>query len=92
MKSPAASSKLMVVLAPRGSVSGNQGPLRRFTMMCRFSLGLGVVLALAARVPAGEVGMPAPAIEPTEWLNTTPTSTWAGLKGRLILIEKWATW
>lgn len=62
-------------------------------MMHRFPLSLGVVLVLAGgRVPAGEVGMPAPAVEPTEWLNTSPSSTWAGLKGRLILVEKWATW
>jgi hypothetical protein len=61
--------------------------------MRSFPLGLGVILTLAAgRVPAAEVGMPAPAVEPTEWLNTSPTSTWAGLKGRLILVEKWATW
>jgi hypothetical protein len=56
-------------------------------------LGIGVALVLAAgRAPAGEVGMPAPAVEPAEWLNASPSSTWAGLKGRLVLVEKWATW
>jgi len=40
---------------------------------------------------AADVGDSAPALEPTEWLNTEPT-TWTHLKGRAILIDNWATW
>ncbi|HVR75204.1 MAG TPA: hypothetical protein VMT52_12760 [Planctomycetota bacterium] len=45
----------------------------------------------AAASAASTVGSPAPALEPTEWLNTKTTS-WTDLKGRLVLVEKWATW
>jgi hypothetical protein len=41
---------------------------------------------------AAEVGSPAPAVEPVEWLNTKSPITWKDLKGRLVLVEKWATW
>jgi thiol-disulfide isomerase/thioredoxin len=61
-------------------------------MMRHFAVGLGIVLALAARVPAGEVGMPAPAVEPSEWINTSGPVSWSSLKGKVILVEKWATW
>jgi hypothetical protein len=42
--------------------------------------------------PASEVGSPAPDIEPSEWLNTKTPLSWSQLAGRVILIEKWATW
>jgi thiol-disulfide isomerase/thioredoxin len=61
-------------------------------MMRPFAVGLGIVLVLAARVPAGEVGMPAPAVEPSEWINTSGPVSWSSLKGKVILVEKWATW
>ncbi len=41
---------------------------------------------------ADSVGSPAPAVEPTEWLNTRGTVSWKDMKGRLVLVEKWATW
>jgi hypothetical protein len=55
------------------------------------------VLALAAlggpALRAGvSVGSPAPAVSPSEWLNGKGAVSWSSLKGRLILIEKWATW
>lgn len=38
-------------------------------------------------------GTPAPELKPSEWLNTQGKDiTWAKLKGRVILVEKWATW
>ena len=40
---------------------------------------------------ATNVGDSAPALEPSEWLNTEAT-TWSRLKGRAILIDNWATW
>ncbi len=51
-----------------------------------------LVLGLADLRGAASVGSPAPALEPTEWLNTTTPLKWKDLKGRLILIERWATW
>jgi hypothetical protein len=43
-------------------------------------------------VEADVVGSPAPALEPTEWLNTKVATSWNDLKGKLVLVEKWATW
>ena len=34
----------------------------------------------------------APEVKPTEWLNAKGATSWDTLKGRLILVEKWATW
>ena len=50
---------------------------------------IAVALAPAAAV---EVGSTAPAVEPSEWLNTKGIVSWSALKGRLVLVEKWATW
>lgn len=56
----------------------------------------GLTLAMAVGLPhlshASSVGSTAPALEPTEWFNTSGTVSWKNLKGRLILVEKWATW
>jgi len=52
---------------------------------------LAALLAPAAARPA-EVGSSAPALEPTEWLNHTGGLSWKDLKGRVVLVEKWATW
>ncbi len=51
-----------------------------------------LALGIAEAHGSASVGSPAPALEPTEWLNTKTPTTWKDLKGRLILIEKWATW
>ena len=34
----------------------------------------------------------APEITPGKWFNNPKNLTWNDLKGRLILVEKWATW
>ena len=41
---------------------------------------------------SAKVGSSAPAVEPSQWLNSPGAVSWHGLKGRLVLIEKWATW
>ena len=51
-----------------------------------------VGFATVGTLPAAEVGQKAPDLEPTEWLNTRGKTDWSSLKGRLLLIEKWATW
>ena len=40
---------------------------------------------------AAEVGSPAPAVEPVEWLNAKSPMSWKDLKGRVVLVEKWRT-
>ncbi|MBI4606258.1 MAG: hypothetical protein HY721_30195 [Planctomycetes bacterium] len=52
--------------------------------------GLALLACSTAR-GAAEVGSPAPALEPTEWLNTKGPLAWKDLKGRLVLVEKWRT-
>ena len=57
---------------------------------------LPVLLGLASLAPAGlfaaaSVGSKAPRLEPNEWLNTESRMSWSKLKGRVILVEKWAT-
>ena len=59
--------------------------------MIRMTLPSTLLLLAVGPAFAAEVGDSAPAIEPTEWFNTEPT-TWTGLKGRAILIDNWATW
>ncbi len=39
-----------------------------------------------------DVGQEAPALHAKEWLNAAPGFSWSQLKGRLILVENWATW
>lgn len=56
-----------------------------FTLVC---LGAG----LAQAHGAATVGSPAPAVEPSEWLNSKTPLTWKELQGRVILVERWATW
>jgi hypothetical protein len=55
-----------------------------------------VALAVAAvglAPPAGAfAASAAPALEPDTWLNNTRPVSWAALKGRAIVVEKWATW
>lgn len=58
-----------------------------------FGLALAALLASQAEISAAAaVGEKAPAVEPKEWLNSKDAITWSQLKGRVILIEKWATW
>ena len=54
-----------------------------------------VAICLLASFPvlAGSaVGDVAPTIKPGGWINIEGTTTWESLAGKLILIEKWATW
>ncbi len=53
-------------------------------------LGLAV-LAPTSLLAKATVGSKAPRLEPKEWLNTQGTMSWSQLKGRVILVEKWAT-
>jgi thiol-disulfide isomerase/thioredoxin len=58
-------------------------------------LAVPVVLlpALAPAAPPEDVGSSAPAVEPEEWVNFPgATPSWAALKGRAILVDRWATW
>lgn len=41
---------------------------------------------------AGQVGQKAEAIQPSAWLNGSAEVSWEGLRGRLLLVERWATW
>ena len=48
---------------------------------------------VAAPIHAGsEVGDKAPKMTPGGWFNMKAGTTWEDLEGKLILIEKWATW
>ncbi len=62
--------------------------------MQRVPIAGAILLAslVPVRIEAVNVGSPAPAVEPTEWLNAKKSVSWKGLKGRLVLVEKWATW
>ncbi|MEM7235973.1 MAG: hypothetical protein AAF517_27650 [Planctomycetota bacterium] len=62
--------------------------MRRALWVASALLALGVPTVLQA----SSVGDSAPELEPREWLNTKGKTTWAKLKGRAIVIEKWATW
>jgi hypothetical protein len=41
---------------------------------------------------ATPVGERAVAIQPAAWLNGQGDVSWEGLQGRLLLVERWATW
>ncbi len=55
-----------------------------------------LLLALGAAAPvfAGSpgAGEDAPEVMPKKWLNSMAPLSWDELKGRLVLVEKWATW
>jgi thiol-disulfide isomerase/thioredoxin len=38
------------------------------------------------------IGLPAPEIDPMEWINGEPLSTLADLKGKVVLVDFWAVW
>lgn len=61
--------------------------------MLRRHLGaIGLVLLFAALGLAQEVGQPAPDVEITEWYNGTGENSLGEFRGRVILLEIWATW
>ncbi|MBI4583731.1 MAG: hypothetical protein HY717_06885 [Planctomycetes bacterium] len=41
---------------------------------------------------AAALGSKAPALHPSKWLNSSGDLSWESLSGRVILVEKWATW
>jgi len=55
---------------------------------------LAALAAAQLTTPAvlGGVGDKASSVEPSEWINNKGPVSWSNLKGRLILVEKWATW
>lgn len=64
-------------------------------MMLRSLLGASVMaLALGATLPASglEIGARAPEVEVSKWFNASGPMTWKELNGKVILLEKWATW
>ena len=63
--------------------------------MKRSWLGLALFALLAlgtSPAQAGEIGEDAPALQPSKWLNVKGPINWQMLQGKLVLIEKWATW
>ena len=49
-------------------------------------------LAAGGAALADQVGSKAPEVTPSKWMNTSTKVSWDSLKGRVILVEKWATW
>ena len=61
----------------------------KHTKTLLFFLLLALIPAML--VAAATVGQQAPDINATDWLNSTPL-TLAALKGRVVVVEFWATW
>ncbi len=56
------------------------------------AMAAAIAMAGSTLRSANPTGTPAPALKPTVWLNTQGENvTWNQLKGRVILVEKWAT-
>lgn len=59
-------------------------------------VALAAILVLASgtrAAPAEDVGASAPAVEAEDWINFPGAApSWASLKGRAILVDRWATW
>jgi hypothetical protein len=54
---------------------------------------VAILLLASLPVQAGsEVGDAAPPVNAGGWINMDANTTWDSLAGKLILIEKWATW
>jgi len=59
------------------------------------SSALAIAILLLSSIPAdggSEVGDVAPALIAGGWINSDTNTSWDSLQGKLILIEKWATW
>ncbi len=55
--------------------------------------GLAVMLLFTVGHAFGqEVGTKAPPLKPEKWWNNKGPVSWSALAGRVLLIEKWATW
>ena len=56
------------------------------------ALAAAIAMAGSPLRSANPKGTPAPEVTPSVWLNTQGKDvTWSKLKGRVILVEKWAT-
>jgi hypothetical protein len=63
--------------------------------MVRGAVSLALFAALAsppAARGAEATGGAASELSPSVWLNTRNNMSWKALNGRLVLVEKWATW
>ncbi len=63
-------------------------------MLRSINLSLVLLLALGGTSLAADgvpVGSYAPEVKPSQWLNNNTPVSWSSLKGRVILLEKWAT-
>ena len=56
------------------------------------ALAAAIAMAGSTLRSANPKGTPAPEVKPSVWLTTQGKDvTWSKLKGRVILVEKWAT-
>lgn len=51
-----------------------------------------ISLSHRKNVPMPEVGQAAPEASAKEWINLKTPLTWASLRGKVVLLEFWATW
>lgn len=67
--------------------------MRMILMARKLILGTGILLLASLPVQAGsDVGDVAPPVNAGGWINMDANTSWDSLQGKLILIEKWATW
>ncbi len=66
----------------------------RMILRARKLTGVVAIMLLASLpLQAGsEVGDAAPPINAGGWINMDANTSWDSLAGKLILVEKWATW
>jgi len=56
------------------------------------AMAAAIAMAGSTLRSASPKGTPAPEVKPSVWLNTQGKDvSWSRLKGRVILVEKWAT-
>ena len=56
------------------------------------AMAAAIAMAGSTLRSANPTGTPAPEVKPSVWLNTQGKDvSWSRLKGRVILVEKWAT-
>ena len=65
--------------------------MKRRLMVAPIAAVLVAVMSVSAYA-GSEVGDQAPELKPSGWLNNKGPVSWERMKGKLILIEKWATW
>jgi hypothetical protein len=65
--------------------------MQRRPFVVPLAMALGALLA-APVYGGSEVGDQAPALTPAGWLNNVGPVSWERFEGKLVLVEKWATW